>query len=57
MRDIEEGHGLKDVSCKHGSLWIWWENELGMSGMWHQVIFAPNCDCYDPPSPEKIGDF
>lgn len=47
---IEEGHGLKDVSCKHGSRFIWWKGQSG-KGKWQQVIMAPDCDCNEPPSP------
>ena len=47
---IEEGHGMEDISCHHGSRWIWW---LGMSGKgeWMNVIQAPDCDCGEPPRP------
>jgi len=45
--EIEEGHGLKDVSCRHGSRWIWWYNEED----WVKVVEASDCDCSDPPKP------
>lgn len=49
---IEEGHELTDVSCRHGSRWIWWPGPTG-KGKWEQVIFASNCDCGEPPRPFK----
>lgn len=52
-QEIEEGHALEDVQCPHGSRWIWWKNPLEMKGMWQQVIYAPDCDCGDPPPPFK----
>jgi hypothetical protein len=50
--EIEEGHGITDVSCKHGSRWVWWPGRDG-KGAWMQVVWASNCDCSDPPRPDK----
>jgi hypothetical protein len=48
---IEYGHGLTDVSCRHGSRWIWWPGPTGR-GKWEKVVWASNCcDCSDPPRP------
>ena len=49
---IEEGHGKTDVSCEHGSRWIWW-NPPGRLGEWKNVILCSCCDCGDPPKPFK----
>ena len=46
---IEEGHGMKDISCKHESRWVW--SLPHEKGKWYQVIYAPNCDCEEPPNP------
>ena len=58
---IQKGHGLTDVSCRHGSRWIWWKKGLtknskshGNGGFWYQVVYAPGCDCGAPPTPYKI---
>jgi len=40
---IEEGHGLLDVSCEHGSRWMWWPGPDG-KGEWMNVIRASDCD-------------
>ena len=50
---IKEGHGFKDVSCKHGSRWIWYDENRRVRHInrWVQVIIAPDCDCGEPPSP------
>ena len=50
IREIKEGHGLTDVSCAHGSRWIWWPGPDG-KGKWEQVVYCSNCDCSDPPRP------
>jgi hypothetical protein len=51
---IEEGHGRTDVSCVHGSRWIWWKDELvNPDGGWQNVIMCSACDCTDPPRPFK----
>lgn len=49
---IREGHGLEDVSCDHGSRWMWWPGLSG-KGEWNQVIYAPGCECGEPPRPYK----
>ena len=50
---IEEGHGMTDVSCKHGSRWKWWDENRRARHInrWVQVVLAPNCDCGEPPRP------
>ena len=50
---IKEGHGMKDVSCRHGSRWIWLDENRRVREInrWTQVVLAPGCDCEDPPSP------
>ena len=54
VQDIVEGHGLTDVSCEHGSRWIWWRDKIVMpKGAWNQVVTAPDCDCTNPPPPFK----
>lgn len=53
-QEIVEGHGLTDVSCAHGSRWIWWAG-LDGKGAWNQVVLAPECDCAGPPRPFKEG--
>lgn len=52
MVDIEEGHEMTDVSCRHGSRWIWWPGVDG-EGEWKQVVWRSDCDCSDPPRPFK----
>lgn len=50
---IQKGHGLTDISCRHGSRWIW--NPLCIPDpCWMQVVYAPGCDCGTPPNPYKI---
>jgi hypothetical protein len=49
---IEEGHELTDVSCRHGSRWIWWPGPTGR-GKWECVVSASNCNCGEPPRPFK----
>ena len=49
---IEEGHGLTDVSCEHGSRWIWWLG-LDEQGKWENVVWNCICDCGEPPKPFK----
>ncbi len=49
---IEEGHGQEDISCEHGSRWMWWPGSDG-KGAWMDVVMASNCDCGDPPRPFK----
>lgn len=53
VREIKEGHGLTDVSCSHGSRWIWWESGADGKGRWECVVWASNCDCGEPPKPFK----
>jgi len=50
---IEEGHGLTDITCEHGSRWIWWDEQRRARHInrWVQVIIAPGCDCGEPPCP------
>ena len=48
-KEIREGHGLESVSCEHGSRWEWWKD----MNQWYRVIYAPECDCSDPPFPHK----
>ena len=52
---LKAGHGLTDISCKHGSRWIWWYDPIctGKLGKWEQVIQFSNCHCGDPPLPFK----
>lgn len=52
---LKEGHGKTDVSCKHGSRWVWWVNPIENKGEWRQVVYAPFCDCTEPPKPFKEG--
>jgi len=47
---IEEGHGMTDVCCQHGSRWTWWYPEQD-KGKWENIALASNCDCGDPPEP------
>ena len=49
-QEIKAGHGKNDISCGHGSRWIWWPGSTG-KGEWRQVIMASNCDCGEPPRP------
>ena len=50
---IQKGHGLTDISCRHGSRWIW--NPLCIpKPCWMQAVHAPGCDCDAPPKPYKI---
>ena len=50
---IQKGHGLTNISCRHGSRWIW--NPLCISEpCWMKVVYASGCDCDDPPKPYKI---
>jgi hypothetical protein len=49
---IEEGHGRLDVSCEHGSRWIWWPGPDN-KGKWECVVWASNCGCGEPPRPFK----
>jgi len=49
---IEEGHGLEDVSCEHGSRWKWWPGPDDKGG-WMQVVCALRCECGEPPRPYK----
>ena len=50
---IQKGHGLTNISCRHGSRWIW--DPLCTSGpCWMQVVCASGCDCGTPPNPYKI---
>jgi len=52
--ELAEGHGQIDISCKHGSRWIWGRNNIHCpEGAWAKVVLAPNCDCEDPPKPYK----
>lgn len=51
--EIQKGHGLTDITCRHGSRWIW--NPLCIPDpCWMQVVCAPGCDCGAPPKPYKI---
>ena len=57
--EIQKGHGMTDVSCRHGSRWIWLATKNALYGLgalpyWHQVAHAPGCDCGAPPNPYKI---
>jgi len=52
---IEEGHGKTDISCLHGSRWIWWY-PTPECGEWVNVVLFYNCDCGDPPKPFKKGE-
>lgn len=52
MTMIQKGHGLTDISCRHGSRWIW--NPLCTpEPCWMQAV-SPGCDCGAPPNPYKI---
>lgn len=43
-----------DISCEHGSRWIWWQEKIfNPEGAWMQVVFAPGCECSEPPRPTK----
>lgn len=50
MKEIKEGHGLTDISCEHGSRWIWWYPSKNR-GKWEKVIWASRCHCTNPPKP------
>jgi hypothetical protein len=50
--ELKEGHGRTDVSCRHGSRWAWWPGRDD-KGDWRKVVWASNCDCGDPPRPDK----
>lgn len=56
MTQIEEGHEKTDVSCIHGSRWIWWYTHLDNKGKWENVVWASNCDCGEPPLPYSKGE-
>lgn len=51
-QEITEGHGRTDISCYHGSRWIWWVPP-NTDGEWMQVVIAPDCNHIDPPRPFK----
>lgn len=55
---VEEGHGLTDISCEHGSRWIWYDNQRMTRHInrWVQVVIAPNCDCGEPPKPYHLSE-
>lgn len=53
IQEIRIGHGMTDVSCRHGSRWIWWPGPDG-NGKWEKVVWACDCGCGDPPRPFKI---
>ena len=54
MAKLVAGHGKTNISCKHGSRWIWWRTMIfNPKGSWKQVVLAPDCDCQDPPNPNK----
>lgn len=57
--DIDIGHGRTDVTCTHGSRWIWWyeqgSHRVG-EGKWVNILMAPFCDHDEPPSPFKDED-
>ena len=54
---IEEGHGKTDVSCVHGSRWIWWKDKIvNPEGSWNNVVRCWTCDCVDPPRPFKEAE-
>lgn len=50
---LRKGHGLTDVSCPHGSRWVWWYDDWEKKGKWMNVVLCSNCDCGTPPSPFK----
>lgn len=52
VENIEEGHERTDVSCEHGSRWIWWDGIDG-KGAWQNVVLGASCDCGEPPRPFK----
>jgi hypothetical protein len=54
IKEIREGHGMTDVSCRHGSRWIWWPGPDN-KGKWECVVWASNCDCGEPPRPFRKG--
>ena len=47
---IEEGHRNTDISCRHGSRWVWWY-PTPECGEWKNVILMCTCDCGTPPKP------
>lgn len=49
---IIEGHGKTDISCIHGSRWIWWSGVDG-KGEWMNVVRCSVCNCGEPPRPFK----
>jgi hypothetical protein len=59
VSEIEDGHGLLDVSCEHGSRWVWWYDKLNNInyplGRWEQVVAAGDCDCGEPPMPFRTA--
>ena len=46
---ITAGHALKDITCPHGSRFYWTD-----SGGWTCALAKPDCDCPDPPVPERL---
>lgn len=49
---LEAGHGMTDVSCRHGTRWLWWNPDPEKSeGEWKDVVRRCDCDCTDPPAP------
>ena len=56
--EITEGHGLIDITCEHGSRFVWWWDEGNRwnypLGRWMIVgEKASDCDCGEPPMPFK----
>jgi len=53
MNKIKKGHGLTDVSCPHGSRFIWWFDKecTPPLGEWEAVVLCSNCNCGMPPLP------
>jgi len=49
-KEIVSGHGQTDISCCHGSRWMWRPSRSG-KGEWKQVVVAFSCDCADSPKP------
>jgi len=57
--EIKEGHGMTDITCRHGSRWVWFPPgiHLGISfknSAWIQMIHVSNCNCGTPPKPYKV---
>lgn len=52
---IQPGHGKKNVSCSHGSRWMWWPGETG-KGEWMNVVLSSQCNCATPPRPDNVPD-